>query len=123
MNKEFAETIERIRQKNKKFSPDAYVFVSEAIDETAKKLGFYNASQHLSGKELVEGMADFALDRFGPMTFQVLKTWGLTKTQDFGDIVYSLIDEKILFKSESDSVEDFNNVYDFRQRFLSPWEA
>ena len=47
------------------------------------------------------------------MTFQVLKTWGLGKTRDIGDIVYTLIDEKVLAKSESDSIEDFIKALPF----------
>ena len=57
------------------------------------------------------------------MTYQVFRAWGLAKTRDIGEIVYSLIDEKILAKSETDSIEDFNDVYDFRARLLVPWEA
>ncbi len=126
MSEGLAEVLERISGRDKRFAPEAYVFVSDALGETVRRLGRGKLplnKRHISGRELAEGMADVALDRFGPMTFQVLKAWGLTKTRDIGDIVYTLIDEKILAKSESDSREDFDNVYDFRQRFLAPWEA
>lgn len=126
MNQTIEEVLERIQGRDSRFANEAYLFVSEALGETVRRLGRQKApvgKRHVSGQELAEGMADFALDRFGPMTFQVLKTWGLGKTRDIGDIVYTLIDEKVFSKSESDSIEDFDDVYDFRTRFLVPWET
>ncbi len=126
MSENITNVLERIFEKNPRFSPDAYVFISDALAETVRKLGREKlpiGQRHVSGRELAEGMADVALDRFGPMTYQVLKNWGLTKTRDIGDIVYTLIDEKVFSASESDKVEDFDDVYDFRQRFLAPWES
>lgn len=125
MKSDIEQVLEKIQRRDSRFANEAYIFVSEALGETVRKLGrkaLPAGSRHVSGQELAEGMADFALDRFGPMTYQVLKTWGLAKTRDIGDIVYTLIDEKILAKSNDDSIEDFDNVYDFRTRFLSPWE-
>lgn len=126
MNPKIEEVLEKIQSRDSRFANEAYLFVSEALGETVRKLGRQKApvgKRHVSGQELAEGMADFALDRFGPMTYQVLKTWGLAKTRDIGDIVYTLIDEKVLAKSDNDSIDDFNEVYDFKSRFLAPWEA
>lgn len=126
MNPKIEEVLEKIQSRDSRFANEAYLFVSEALGETVRKLGRQKSpvgKRHVSGRELAEGMADFALDRFGPMTYQVLKTWGLAKTRDIGDIVYTLIDEKVLAKSESDSIDDFNEVYDFKMRFLVPWET
>lgn len=120
------EALEKIRLRDSRFANEAYLFVSEALGETVRRLGRRKApaeKRHVSGRELAEGVADFALERFGPMTYQVFRAWGLAKTRDIGEIVYSLIDEKILAKSETDSIEDFNDVYDFRARLLAPWEA
>ena len=120
------EVLEKIRLRDSRFANEAYLFVSEALGETVRRLGRRKApaeKRHVSGRELAEGVADCALERFGPMTYQVFRAWGLAKTRDIGEIVYSLIDEKILAKSETDSIEDFNDVYDFRARLLAPWEA
>lgn len=120
------EALEKIRLRDSRFANEAYLFVSEALGETVRRLGRRKApteKRHVSGRELAEGVADFALERFGPMAHQVFRTWGLAKTRDIGEIVYSLIDEKIFAKSETDSIEDFNDVYDFRARLLAPWET
>ena len=120
------EALEKIRLRDSRFANEAYLFVSEALGETVRRLGRRKApaeKRHVSGRELAEGVADCVLERFGPMTYQVFRAWGLAKTRDIGEIVYSLIDEKILAKSETDSIEDFDDVYDFRARLLAPWEA
>ncbi|MGN0834452.1 MAG: Minf_1886 family protein [Candidatus Spyradosoma sp.] len=120
------EALEKIRLRDPRFANEAYLFVSDALGETVRRLGRRKApaeKRHVSGRELAEGVADVALERFGPMTYQVFRAWGLAKTRDIGEIVYSLIDEKILAKSETDSIEDFDDVYDFRARLLAPWEA
>ena len=36
---------------------------------------------------------------------------------DFGHIVFSLVEVKLLGKTEEDSVADFKNVYDFSEAF------
>lgn len=126
MSQTIEEALEKIRLRDSRFANEAYFFVSEALGETVRRLGRRKApaeKRHVSGRELAEGVADCALERFGPMTYQVFRAWGLAKTRDIGEIVYSLIDEKILAKSETDSIEDFNDVYDFRARLLAPWEA
>ena len=98
------EALEKIRLRDSRFANEAYFFVSEALGETVRRLGRRKApaeKRHVSGRELAEGVADCALERFGPMTYQVFRAWGLAKTRDIGEIVYSLIDEKILAKSET----------------------
>ena len=51
------------------------------------------------------------------MASAVLTHWGITKTRDFGNIVFNMIEKGLLSKVESDSIEDFNDVYDFKVAF------
>jgi uncharacterized repeat protein (TIGR04138 family) len=51
------------------------------------------------------------------MSKVVLNRWGVRETGDFGNIVYNLIDVKLMKKSEDDRREDFNDVYDFDDAF------
>lgn len=126
MNPSISEVLEKVRRRdNARFEDEAYLFVSEALEATIRRHGREKHSdvrRHVSGAELSEGVADCALERFGPLTFQVLSSWGITTTRDIGDIVYSLIEAKMLSKSDEDSIEDFDSVYDFRERFMRIWE-
>ena len=106
--------IEEICEKDKRYKPDGYEFVMEAFSFTRGKL---KRQGHISGKELSEGCAEFGIDCYGPMARTVLVCWGITKTQDFGNIVFNLIDAKLFSKTEGDSIEDFEDVYDFTAVF------
>jgi uncharacterized repeat protein (TIGR04138 family) len=43
----------------------------------------------------------------------VLKSWGVRKTSDFGDIVFNLIEIGQMRKTNEDRREDFDDVFDF----------
>jgi uncharacterized repeat protein (TIGR04138 family) len=63
----------------------------------------------------------FALQEFGPIAGTVLKTWGVTRTEDFGEIVFNLVNRGLLGKTDEDRKEDFSNGYDFRTAFVTPF--
>ena len=95
----------------------SYQFIFEALDYTASHLGKkYNSSiegeRHVTGQELSEGIKQFAMEKFGFMTRIVLEQWGITKSGDFGEIVFNLVDSGLMGKTETDSLEDFSNSWD-----------
>ena len=96
------------------YKPEAYAFVMEALDFTIKKL---EKPRHISGKELLEGVRQYALKQFGPMARIVFEYWGVFKTGDFGHIVFDLIEVGLLRKCDEDSIEDFENCFDFKEAF------
>ncbi len=79
--------------------------------------------RHISGQELAEGCRDLALEQFGPMARTVLEHWGIHSTEDMGEIVFALIECRVLVKQDSDSREDFQAVFDFDEVFDRdyPW--
>ena len=77
---------------------------------------------HLTGQELCEAIRLYAADRFGLMAKVVLNSWHVQKTRDFGEIVYRLIELGEMTKSETDRLEDFDNVYDFAEAMQSRYE-
>ena len=111
---DFLQAMEEICGSDTRYKADAYEFVMQALYFVQKKL---NRVGHVTGKELSEGIRDFAIEQYGAMAKTVLSHWGITKTRDFGNIVFNLIDKKILSKTDSDSVDDFNDVYDFQSAF------
>ena len=114
MNTDFYIKIEEIVKKDARYKPDAYEFVMKGLFYTQGKL---KRKGHVTGKELSEGIRDLALEEFGGMARTVLTHWGISKTEDFGRIVYNMIEKNILSKTESDSKEDFRDVYDFKEAF------
>lgn len=124
MNDEhFQAVVKRIRQKDKRFVPEAYFFVKEVLDRTVLSMGSVSneAPVHVSGKALLEGLRQVALYEFGPLAYNVLQYWGIRTCSDVGQIVYHLVDEDVFGQSESDSIQDFENGYDFKRAFLRPF--
>ena len=106
--------ISQILLRDDRFSREAYRFVQEGLEYTVQRRG---RRGHVSGKELLDGLRDMARERFGLMARTVLNQWGVTKTVDFGDIVFNLVDEQIMSKQDSDTREDFADRYDFEEAF------
>jgi len=111
---EFLDVIDRITTKDARYKAEAYSFVMAALHYTLKKL---KRPRHLTGGELLEGIRKYSLEQFGPLTRTVFDYWGIKNTEDFGCIVFNLVDAKLLSKTEEDSLEDFKNVYDFKEAF------
>lgn len=107
--------IEEIRAKDPRYSLRAYEFTRLAVTYASQVHLAHGA--HVTGPELLEAIRRFALDRYGLMTADVLREWGVTTTQDFGEIVFHLVEAELLSKTEEDRLEDFRDVYAFEDAF------
>ncbi len=96
------------------YTPEAYEFVLHALNFTLHDLG---EERHVSGDELSRGIERFARSEFGPMAKHVLNAWGVHTTRDFGEVVFALVDSGHLRKTEDDSIDDFENRFDFQSVF------
>lgn len=74
-------------------------------------------SRHVSGQQLCVGLRDFAIVQFGALARTVLERWGVRKTEDFGKIVFAMIDAGLMRKTDEDTLEDFRDVYEFEEAF------
>ncbi len=73
--------------------------------------------RHVTGQELCEAIRRYALEQYGYMAKTVLNNWGIHHTADFGQIVFNLIRVGQMRKTPTDTVVDFENVYDFDTAF------
>ena len=103
-----------IAQKDGRYAADAYAFVFEGLEYTLRHLG---RDGHITGKELAEGIRDKAIEEFGGLARMVFDRWGVRKTDDFGEMVFNLVNAGLMGKTESDSIDDFRDVYDFAAAF------
>ena len=111
---EVGERIRTLHKRDPRFAPEAYHFVFEALAHTLGRVG---ERRHLSARELLEGIRAYAPLKFGRLSLLVLNHWGVRATEDFGEIVYNLIEAKLMGKTDTDSKEDFRAVYDFHEPF------
>ncbi|MBL9153160.1 MAG: hypothetical protein JNK37_11765 [Verrucomicrobiales bacterium] len=119
----FTEAVRAIRRKDDRFDADAYHFLRDALDFTVKKLrdGESEEHRHVSGPELLHGLRDYALKEFGPLSATVLESWGVTRCEDIGTMVFQLIEVGAFGKSDEDCPQDFSDVFDFDDAFREPF--
>jgi len=106
-----------------RYHRDAYAFLKEALEYTQRTLKrpVGEKTRHITGQELLEGIREYALKEYGPMALTVLSEWGIRRSEDFGEVVFNMVEHGILSKTDTDSREDFRHGYDFEQAFRAPF--
>lgn len=101
--------LSEVVRKDPRYCQEAYVFVMAALGRSIRALG---KPRHLTGGELLAGIREEAEAQFGPMAATVFEHWGVKNSLDFGRIVFNMVHEGILSKTETDALEDFeDNVF------------
>jgi uncharacterized repeat protein (TIGR04138 family) len=112
---DFTEMMKQVRQKDPRFAPEAYAFVFQALDYTMTVMK--GKRQHVTGQELLEGVRKLALREFGRLAPMVFRQWGVTRSRDFGDMVYNMIGTGAMGKRDEDRIEDFDDGWDMDTAF------
>lgn len=120
---QYEESVAAIIQRDERYDGQAYLFLKDALDFTLKRVMEETGGKgrHVSGKELLEGFRDLALEQFGPMAATLMDEWGVKECCDVGNMVFLLIEEQVFGRQESDKPEDFDQVFDFRKALRDPF--
>jgi len=120
---QFEHAVENILKRDSRFEAHAYLFLKDSLDFTLKRAEEDNQgkARHVSGRELLLGFRDLALQEFGPMSSTLMAEWGLTETRNIGEMVFHLIEEQMFGKQDSDTLDDFVDVFDFHESFVVPF--
>src|SRR3989339_692699 len=113
-NIDLIEKISQLAESEGRYEKEGYLFVLAALENTVSKL---SVRRHLTGQELSKGIAEYAVEQYGYLAKKILNNWGIFSTHDFGEIVYLMIEKKLMSKTEEDRIEDFNNVFGFSDEF------
>jgi uncharacterized repeat protein (TIGR04138 family) len=108
--------IEEILLANGYYPPEAFAFVQRGLQFTVERLGRRDkpeGERHVTGQELCWGLRDLAMKEWGHMARAVLSHLNIRRTDDFGKIVFYLIDNSLMQKRPEDNLEDFHAVFDF----------
>lgn len=100
----------------------AYRFVQEGLRYTVEQVHDQpdsegGASRHVTGQQLCMGLRDFAIEQYGVLAPAVLASWHVHRTEDFGRMVFALVELGELSKTPRDSMDDFRGAYDFAEAF------
>lgn len=112
-----------------RFHPHAYLFVTEALRLTQELLGRDTPDipeedgAHISGRELLDGIRVLGLKQFGMMAATVFHSWGVMSTEDFGRIVFEMVERGELRKTDRDSLADFLEIYNFDDVFAREYRV
>ena len=108
------------------YPPDAFGFVREGLHLAATRVHgpepemvnpALASKRHVSGAELCEALRELAIRRWGLMAKTVLNSWHIQSTLDFGKIVYAMIENQMMQKTDEDNLDDFREIYDFAEGF------
>jgi len=107
--------LDEIARENGRYHPAAFKFVYEGLAYTVQNVT--EESRHVRGQMLCEGLRRMAIEKYGRLALMVLHTWSIKTTRDFGEIVYILIDHEWMSAQPTDSIDDFDDVYNFQAAF------
>jgi len=111
------------------YRPEAFDFVRSGLAHTVDRVAVHASaaglgtaigsgdSRHVSGQQLCLGLREYGIERYGLLAPTVLRHWNVRRTEDFGRIVYAMIEFGLLAKTPEDSIEHFSGVYDFDEAF------
>ncbi len=94
--------------------PSAILFVLRGLTRAPEMA---SESFHVDAAELCWRLHDQAIARFGGKARDQLKSWGIQSTDDFGRIIFGLIAEGLAIQSNTDKLEDFQDVFAFENTF------
>jgi uncharacterized repeat protein (TIGR04138 family) len=122
--------IAEVVRRDPRYVYEAYEFVFESLRHTQVLLNRVpqegsgeepGPRHHVKGRELLEGICDYALKQFGLMARTVFRLWGIERTDDFGAIVFNLVEANLMSKTDEDSREDFHDVFDLDEVLVASY--
>jgi len=113
-------SLEQIAREDARFNHAALRFVYEGLGYTARKVA--EEPTHVSGQTLCEGLRQLAIQKWGRLALLVLNSWSVRTTRDLGEIVFLMIRQKWMSAQPTDTIEDFDGVFDFQTIFKERFE-
>jgi uncharacterized repeat protein (TIGR04138 family) len=103
---------------------DAFHFVRRGLDYTVHRIHKHPEKlpehrRHVTGRQLSQGLRDFAVDQYGLLARTVLERWRIHRTEDFGRIVFAMVEGGLMQATPSDTVRDFDSVFRFDEAFAT----
>ncbi len=108
-------------------------FDSDSFEDIVAKDSRYNARAYAllmdvvrrlreGDFDLLDEFRETVLDQYGPLSYTVLTEWGVSCTEDVGEMMFNLAESKRVEREEGDTSESFAGRFDFKEEFLGPYE-
>ena len=110
-----------------RFHPDGFLFLRDSLESTIsmrskRKKQEASPTSHVTATDLLEGFRRQALKEFGPMAPTVLNHWGIRNCRDIGEMVFLLVEVGAFGRTEEDSLDAFDQGFDFHDAFVTPFQ-
>jgi uncharacterized repeat protein (TIGR04138 family) len=106
---------------------DAFIFIQRGLDYTVRHIHGdvpkdldpedESTNRHVTGQQLCQGLREYAISQYGLMARTVLRRYKIYTTEDFGKLVFAMVDAGVMRKTDEDTLADFVDVYDFSEAF------
>jgi uncharacterized repeat protein (TIGR04138 family) len=103
-------------------SADDLQRLKEELARGKDALAAERQESHVSVAELLDGVRQYALQEYGPMAMMVLNSWGVKSCEDFGEIVFKMVEHRLLSVTEQDTREEFRKGFEFFGAFRAPFK-
>jgi uncharacterized repeat protein (TIGR04138 family) len=116
----FRDELIRSLGRHRLYPIEAYEFVLDALgirNNIPQERSAMETLRNASGKEVLEMIRQAALEKFSKEAKGVLWSWNIFRTEDFGEIIFEMIDAGILAKGPGDSKDDYRNGFGFEEVF------
>lgn len=114
---------------------EAFLFVQRGLDHTVRSIHGEleddaeledtldpqsgQSNRHVSGHDLCYGLRDYAVEEYGLMARSVLRRWRIVTCEDFGRIVFAMVESGMMQKTDDDTIADFQGVFNFAEAFAN----
>ena len=111
----FVDVFAEVAEHDARYTREAFWLVRDGVAHAVQSHS--GDSRHVTANELLESLRILALERYGSGAREQLRSWGVTRCEDFGEIVFTLIEKGAFGKRPEDRKEDFDKGYDFATAF------
>ena len=121
---ELEERILLIRRRDRRFDRNAYLWALDLVDFGLERIRSKPGAKqaHLSATSLLGFVGEFAAKDFGRGASLVFEAWNIRLTDDVGEIIWNLIDNKLLSAGPNDSRYGFQTQVAIKDLLLPPPE-
>ncbi len=110
-----SDSFDDIIAKDSRYDARAYALLMDVIHFLGE------GGKHMTSADIMEEFKERALDQYGPLSYMVVTEWGLSRTEDLGEMMFNLVEGHRVRKDENDTPESFAGGYDFREAFKGPY--
>lgn len=103
--------------KDSRYDARAYALLMDCVHYLGKE------GRHMTAADIMDEFKERTLDQYGAMSYTVLSEWGVKCTEDLGEMMFNLAENRRVRRDRDDTPDSFAGGYDFEEAFLGPYRT